>query len=81
MKIFLHKDIREFDKRIINDTLPKLDLFKNIVFTNIDVVFLTLPHGVSHNFVKENINKTKIIDLSADFRLDDSEVYKNNYNS
>ena len=45
------------------------------------MVFLALPHGVSQNFVKQNINKTKIIDLSADFRLDESEVYKNNYNS
>ena len=77
---FPNKDIREFDKRITNDTLPKLDLYKNIDLTNIDVVFLALPHSVSQNFVKENINKTKIIDLSADFRLDDSEVYKNNYN-
>jgi len=78
---FPNKDIREFDKRITNGTLPKLDLYKNIDFTNLDVVFLALPSGVSQNFVKENINKTKIIDLSADFRLEDSEVYINNYNS
>ncbi len=78
---FPNKDIKEFDKRITNDTLPKLDLYKNIDPTNIDVVFLALPHIVSQNFVKKNINKTNIIDLSADFRLDDSEVYRNNYNS
>ncbi len=78
---FPNKDIREFDKRITNDTLPKLDLYRNIDLTNIDVVFLALPHSVSQNFVKTNINKTKIIDLSADFRLEDSEVYRNNYNS
>ena len=78
---FPNKDVSEFDSRIIKDTLPKLDLFKNIIFKNVDVVFLALPHGVSHNFVKENISKTKIIDLSADFRLDDNEVYSNNYNS
>ena len=78
---FPNKDIRDFDSRITNDALPKLDLYKNIDCTNLDVVFLALPHGVSQNFVKENINKTRIIDLSADFRLDNSEVYKNNYNS
>ena len=78
---FPNKDIREFDKRITNDSLPKLDLYKNIDITNIDVVFLALPHIVSQNFVKENINKTRIIDLSADFRLDDSDLYRNNYNS
>jgi N-acetyl-gamma-glutamyl-phosphate reductase len=75
------KDIKEFDTRLINNTLPKLDLYKNINLTNIDVVFLALPHVTSHNFVKENINKTKIIDLSADFRLNDSEIYRKNYNS
>ena len=78
---FPNKNIKEFDNRIINDTLPKLDQYKNINLTNIDVIFLALPHAASHKFVKENINKTKIIDLSADFRLDDSEVYRNNYNS
>ena len=77
---FPNKDIREFDKRITNETLPKLDFYKNIDLANIDVVFLALPSGISQNFVKENINKTKIIDLSADFRLEDSEVYINNYN-
>ena len=78
---FPNKDIREFDKRIINESLPKLDLYKNIDLTNIDVVFLALPHVVSQIFVKENIHKTKIIDLSADFRLDDRENYRKNYNS
>ena len=50
---FPNKDIRVFDNRITNDTLPKLDLYKNIDLTNIDVVFLALPHAVSQNFVKE----------------------------
>ena len=36
---FPYKDIRDFDNRIINDTLPKLNLLKNINLTNIDVVF------------------------------------------
>ena len=31
---FPHKDIRDLDNRIINDTLPKLDLYKNINLTN-----------------------------------------------
>ena len=52
---FPDRDIREFDNRITDDTLPKLDLHKNIDLTNIDVVFLALPHVVSQNFVKEKI--------------------------
>ena len=72
-------DIRKFDQRIKNDSLPSLELLDNINSINVDVIFLALPHGVSHKYVKTNINKSKIIDLSADFRLDDIQVYKKNY--
>ena len=44
-------------------------------------MFLALPHKVSNNFVKQHINKIKIIDLSADFRLDSAKVYDRNYNT
>ena len=44
-----------------------------------DYVFLALPHSVSNKFVKNFYNKIKIIDLSADFRLDDIKVYNDNY--
>ena len=71
--------INKFDNRITNESLPKLDLVKNIDLSGIDIIFLALPHSVSHKFVKENINKSNIIDLSADFRLDDNEIYKKNY--
>ncbi|MDX1438478.1 MAG: N-acetyl-gamma-glutamyl-phosphate reductase, partial [Rubricoccaceae bacterium] len=43
---------------------------------DIEVLFLALPHGVSMDFVREvyGTNK-KIIDLSADFRLDEKALY------
>ncbi len=46
-----------------------------------DYVFIALPHSISNIHVKKLFNKIKIIDLSADFRLDDYEVYKENYGS
>ena len=46
---------------------------------NTDYVFLALPHAISNKYVKKLFNKIKIIDLSADFRLDDIEIYKENY--
>lgn len=47
---------------------------------DIDVAFLALPHGVSQEFVKENINADyKIIDLSGDFRLSSADVYEEWY--
>jgi N-acetyl-gamma-glutamyl-phosphate reductase len=44
--------------------------------TDLDLVFLALPHGVSMDFVKKYHQKAfKIVDLSGDFRLDSPEVY------
>ena len=44
-----------------------------------DYVFLALPHAVSNHYVKNFYGKIKIIDLSADFRLDDINSYIKNY--
>ncbi len=45
-----------------------------------DVIFLALPHGVASKKVNNDIlNKVKIIDLGADFRLQDIEVYEKWY--
>ncbi len=45
-----------------------------------DVIFLALPHGVASKKVTEKIlNNTKIIDLGADFRLRDSDIYEKWY--
>lgn len=47
-----------------------------------DVVFLALPHGIASKMITEEILKqTKIIDLSADFRLKDVLIYEEWYNS
>lgn len=54
------------------DLLGLTDLdFTNQVNLNVDVVFLCLGHGNSTKFLNENdfSDKTKIIDLSNDFRL------------
>lgn len=45
-----------------------------------DVVFLALPHRVSMYFAEAFLKKgIKVIDLSADFRLKDANVYKKFY--
>ena len=73
------KDISQFDQNIVIDTLPKLDLNNNFDPNKHDLVFLALPHGVSHTFVKSYHKKIKIIDLSADFRLDSNDLYSEYY--
>lgn len=46
-----------------------------------DVVFIALPHGVAAKQVNEKIlSKTKIIDLGADFRLKNPDIYEEWYN-
>ena len=45
-----------------------------------DVIFAALPHGLSEPLAKKCIDKNKIlIDLGADFRLEDGEVYEKWY--
>ena len=76
---YIGKDIINFDKRINSQSLPKLDSIENIDLSKIDLVFLALPHGISQKFVKKNFNKSLIIDLSADFRINDERIYNKNY--
>ena len=62
------------------DLLGALELkFTDIVNTNVDLLFLCLGHGNSKLFL-ENFSfpeKTKIIDLSNDFRLKNNAVFQN----
>jgi len=45
-----------------------------------DAIFLGVPHGVSQDFVPDLLNAgLKVIDLSADFRLKNKEIYKKYY--
>lgn len=44
----------------------------------VDVIFTATPQGLCASLVNEEIlNKVKIIDLSADFRIKDVKVYEN----
>lgn len=45
-----------------------------------DLVFIATPHGTAMNFVPEILdNGARVIDLSADYRLDDVQVYEEYY--
>lgn len=44
-----------------------------------DVVFLCLPHKTAQDVVAALHGKVKVIDLSADFRLDDAKTYAKYY--
>ncbi|SHN09722.1 N-acetyl-gamma-glutamyl-phosphate reductase [Cyclobacterium lianum] len=52
----------------------------DVEVSDLDVLFLALPHGVSMDFVKKwEKSGIKIIDLSGDFRLASPEVYEEWY--
>ena len=44
-----------------------------------DVVFLALPHKTAQDVVADLHGKVKVIDLSADYRLDDEATYEKYY--
>ena len=62
-----------------SDLTGDLDLlFTNKINPDVSVVFLCLGHGNSKLFLEKNCfgNKTKIIDLSNDFRLEKHSTFK-----
>lgn len=53
-----------------------------IAATGAEIAFLALPHGVAAGYASSLLEKgLRIIDLSADFRLDDPAVYKEFYDA
>ena len=77
----LGKKISFFDKRI-KKKLPKISSIKKIDWLKIDLVFLSMPNGEAQKLIKKiyyKYKKIKFIDLSADFRIDNSSEYKKNY--
>ncbi len=77
----LGKQISYFDKRI-KKKLPRISSIEKINWSNIDLVFLSLPNGQSQKLIKKTYfkyKKIKFIDLSADFRIFDKKIYKSNY--
>jgi len=73
------KSIYHFDKRINKKKLPKITKIEKTDWNKIDVLFTALPNGEAHKIAKTLPIKTKLIDLSADFRLKNPNVYKKWY--
>ncbi len=46
---------------------------------DVDVAFFALPHGQALGLVPQLPSRTKVIDLSGDFRINDSDVFKEFY--
>jgi len=79
---------RQYNGKPIADVLEFLRGSTDIVLEDFDaaaitrrcdVVFSCLPHGTSMGFIAPVIDKVKVIDLSADFRIRDLDVYRQWY--
>lgn len=55
--------------------LPMLQKIDEIDFSNADLVFCALPHATSQKVIRALPDTVKVVDLSADFRLNDPDVY------
>lgn len=70
----VYESYREINEMVCED----LDIEK--MAEECDVIFMALPHGVASKVITEDIlNKTKVIDFGADFRLSDADVYEKWY--
>ncbi|MCL4105251.1 UNVERIFIED_CONTAM: hypothetical protein GTU68_055382 [Idotea baltica] len=55
--------------------LPILCRIEEIDFAAVDLVFCALPHATSQAVIKDLPAGVRVVDLSADFRIRDPEVY------
>ena len=69
------KKINYFDKRI-KKNLPKISLVKKINWSNLDLVFYLYQMEAQKlvNKVYHKNDNIKFIDLSADFRIENSSI-------
>jgi N-acetyl-gamma-glutamyl-phosphate reductase len=64
---------RIFSNECIEENIEELS-------EKVDVIFIALPHGIASKKINKNmIEKVKIIDLGADFRLKNKKIYEEWY--
>ena len=73
------KDISFFDKTLNYKKLPKIVKFSKSYLNNVDIIFTALPNGEAQLLSNQLLEKNRLIDLSADFRLDDPKEYQKWY--
>ena len=68
----------------VGDAVPGSDLSfvspDSVTLDDVDVIFLALPHKASAGVARQGVDAgVKVVDLSADLRLDRAESYEENY--
>ena len=75
----LGKKINHFDEKIFEKNLPRISSLNNVNWNSINVIFTALPNGEAQKIAKIIPAHVKLIDLSGDFRLKDTKIYKKWY--
>ena len=73
------KTISIFDKTLKKRELPKISKIEKINWKKINVLFTALPNGEAQKIAKKIPKNIILIDLSADFRLQNPKSYKKWY--
>ena len=73
------KKISFFNKEIKKKNLPKISKIENVDWNKINVLFTALPNGEAQKIANKIPKKIKLIDLSADFRIQNPSSYKKWY--
>ncbi len=73
------KEITDIYPHFAVTKLPKLLKLDEVDFKGIDVAFCCLPHATSQKIIKSLPKTVKVIDLAADFRIQDIALYEKWY--
>ena len=66
-------------KELKKKNLPKISKINHVDWKNVDVLFTALPNGEAQKIANVLPEHIKLIDLSADFRLNNHKLYKKWY--
>lgn len=69
------RDISEVFPQFAGLGIPRLARIEDQDWSGVDVVFCCLPHGTTQEVVAALPERLRVVDLSADFRLRDTDAY------
>lgn len=75
------KNIAQVFPHLSHHGLPDLVNNHEVDWSDIDVAFCGLPHATSQQVIKALPGHVRVIDISADFRLRDPDLYEKTYGS
>ena len=69
------KNISSYDKSLSKFKLPRIVKFNKKLLKDVEIIFTALPNGEAQDISKNLNNNHTLIDLAADFRLENSSDY------